>query len=363
MYAPACSSASGSPPSSAASSRRRLLRGPGRTGAVQQEPRRHRRSSTGTSSTCPARPGPELAGDHHPPPARRRHHPRHRRRARHVIEDQQPVIPAGQHRMHPPHRITRPPRPGARPARRTPPPAPPGPRPATATPPATGRLPVRVLHRHAGLARTPQPAQHHHPRPRPLAPPAGHPARPAVPPGPPGTPAAAPAAPPPRAAPPAPAARPLRGPQLGQRLEQAHLHLRGRTHELDRDPRVLHPFPECPLPLPEHRIRQEHLRQRQHRVLIQHEHQPRQPPLPGLSELQLRVGKAGLVPDRRAVPEPDDPHVHIRLPDLLPAITCRLSSRAVKYAMSATTPPARVTACSAAATNERAAGYRRNSEV
>ena len=40
-----------------------------------------------------------------------------------------------------------------------------------------------------------------------------------------------------------------------------------------------------------------------------------------------------------------------------------LSSRAVKYAMSSTTPPARITACSAAATNDRPAGYRRNSEV
>ena len=40
-----------------------------------------------------------------------------------------------------------------------------------------------------------------------------------------------------------------------------------------------------------------------------------------------------------------------------------LSSRAVKYAMSSTTPSARVTACSAAATNDRPSGYRRNSDV
>ena len=148
--------------------RRRLLRGPGGAGAVQQEPRRHRPVQHRHLQHRPARPGPELAGDHHPPPARRRHQPRHRRRVRHVIEHQQPVIPAGQHRMHPPHRIT-PPSPAPRCAASS---ANPAASPAGSSRRqlphhrAAARLPVGVLHRHAGLARTPQPAQHHHPRTR-----------------------------------------------------------------------------------------------------------------------------------------------------------------------------------------------------
>ena len=296
MYAPACSSASGSPPSSPASSTAAASSaGPAAPVRSSRNPAATSRSSTGTSSTCrpgqdpnwlvittrprrPAAPAPP------PPPGPARY-----RR------------PAASHRGGPAPRAPAPPdhrrpvpgaqvrgqlgEPGRQPGRVLGRQLPHHPQP--------GRLPVRVLHRHAGLARTPQPAQHHHPRPRPGAP-AGHPARPAAPPGPPGTPAAAPAAPPPRHH---PAPRPgLPGRQRlqgRQRLEQQRLQPVRGIHRLHRDPGVLHPVPERPLPLPVHRIGQEHPRQRQDRVLIQHEHQPRQAQLPGRGELQLRIGQPG----------------------------------------------------------------------
>ena len=319
------------------------------------------RSSTGTSTT--ARPGQDpnwlvITTRPRPPAAPARH----RRRIRHVIQDQQPVIPAGQHRMHPPHRIPAPrPQMGGQlgePRRQ------PCPILGRQLPHhrAAARLPVGVLHCHAGLTRTPQPAQHHHPRTR--APPGR---QPGIQPGQQLLPARQEHRPrrqphrhPRTTHPPAPA---LRRPQLRHRLEQAHLQLRGRTHELHRDPRVLHPLPEPPLPLPEHRIRQKHPRQRQDRVLIQHEHQPRQTPLPGRGELQLRIRTTRLIPHRRPVRNPIIPAYTSARPTCSRQYPAGLSSRAVKYAMSTTTPLARDTACSAAATNDRPAGLEASSDV
>ena len=188
-----------------------------------------------------------------------------------------------------------------------------------------GRLPVRVLRRHTGLARTPHPGQHHHPRPRPRRPPGR---QPGIQPGQQLLPARQVRRPrrqphrhPATTWPHARASAAFRGVlQGGQRLEQQRLQPVRGIHPLNRDPSLHDPVPERPLPLPVHRIGQEHARQRQHRVLIQHEHQPRQSQLPGRGELQLRIRHTGLVLDRRAVPEPDDPRVHIGLPDLLTAI-------------------------------------------
>ena len=181
MYAPACSSASGSPPSSPASSNAAASSpGPAAPVRFSKNPAATARSSTGTSST--RRPGqdPNWLVITTRPPQASGPSPATTTGSGTLFEHQQPVIPTGPapHVPAPPH--LRPRRPSARPARRTPPPARPGPRPATATPPRTGppaggRTPPR-----AGLARTPQPGQHHHP---PALPPVRPPA------GPPGTPA------------------------------------------------------------------------------------------------------------------------------------------------------------------------------
>ena len=290
------------------------------------EPRRHLQVQHRDLQHLLARPGPELAGDHHPPPARRRHQARDRRRVRHVIEHQQPGRRASTACTRPTG-ITARRRPGARPARRTRPPAPPGPRPQLPHHPdlaaAGGRTPApRWSCPHPPARTTPPPAarrrrscqpgiqvfqqflppgQEHRPRRQPHR----HPLRSAA------------------ARPGSPARTALwRLPQGRQRLEQQHLQPVRGIHWMHRDSRVLHPLPERPLPLPVHRIGQEHTRQRQDRVLIQHEHQPRQAQLSSGVEFQLRIGTARLVPDRRAVPEPDDPRVHIGLPDLLPAVPC-----------------------------------------
>ena len=184
---------------------------------------------------------------------------------------------------------------------------------------APARLPVGVLHRHTGLARTPQPAQHHHPRTRPPPRQAGiQPTEQLLPARQEHRPRRQPHRHPGTTRPRGPAARRLL--QVRQRLEQAHLQFRGRTHELDRDPGVLHPLPERPLPLPEHRIGQKHSRQRQHRVLIQHKHQPGQAQLPGRGELQLGIRMIRVITDRRPVPEPDDADINIGPPDLLAAV-------------------------------------------
>ena len=228
--------------------------------------------------------------------------------------------------MHPPHRITAPwPRPGPqmrgqlREPRRQP-----GRILGRQLPHhrAPACLSVGVLHCHAGLARTAQPAQHRHPRPsrptgrqlgiqpgqqflparqvhRPRRQPHCHPVTTRLH----GSALAA----------------PRRLPQGHQRLEQQRLHPVRRIHRLDRDPGALDAPPECPLPLPVHRIGKKHARQRQDRILIKHEYQPRQAQFPGRGEFQLRIGTIWLIPHRRAIPKPDNARVHIRLPDLLAA--------------------------------------------
>ena len=196
--------------------------------------------------------------------------------------------------MHPPHRITTPQHPGAQvrgqlgEPRRKP-----------------GRIPGRQLPHHphpaacrwaystATLVLPAPPSPHSTTTPGPgPRPPAGQPARPAAPPGPPGTPAAAPAAPPlatARPSPPAP--RPLAA-AAGSVSAWNSASPAGRgSPRLDRDPRLLHLVPERALPLPIRRIGKEQARQRQDRVLIQHEYQPRHAQHPGLRELQLRIGK------------------------------------------------------------------------
>ena len=91
MYAPACSSASGSPPSSLASSPPPPPPpAPAAPVPVQQEPRRHRPVQHRHLQRRPPGQFPILAGDQHPPAARGQH-PRHRRRVRRVVQDQQPV--------------------------------------------------------------------------------------------------------------------------------------------------------------------------------------------------------------------------------------------------------------------------------
>ena len=181
-------------------------------------------------------------------------------------------------------------------------------------------MPVRVLHRHAGLTRTPQPAQHRHPRPGACRQPGIQVFQQVLP----ARQVDRPRRQPHRyvtAWPCGPTLAAFRGLLQGcQRLEQQRLQPVRGIHRLHRDPGVLHPVPERPLPLPVHRIGQEHAGQRQDRVLIQHEHQPGYVQFPGRGELQLRIRKIRLVPDRRAVPEPDDPRVHIGLPDLLAAV-------------------------------------------
>ena len=165
MYAPACSSASGSPPSSpASSSAARRSASPVR---AARNSAATCRSSTGTSTRLAGRPDLVPAGDQHPPRPGRRHERRHRGPARRVIEHQQPRRRAGgQHRVHRGHRV--PALGGAELGGQL---AEPGRQhrrilggqlPAH---PHPGQLPVRVLQRHAGLARTAQPAQRHHPRP------------------------------------------------------------------------------------------------------------------------------------------------------------------------------------------------------
>ena len=113
-----------------------------------------------------------LRSNQHLPGPGRRHEGLHRRAVRRVVEHHQPAgFLTGQHRVHRGHRIARVrqlPRAelggqhrelrsedrrilgGELPAHRD-----------------LGQMPVRVLHRHAGLARPAKPAQRHQPRPRP----------------------------------------------------------------------------------------------------------------------------------------------------------------------------------------------------
>ena len=329
MYAPACSSASGSPPSSPASSPAAASSAaPAAPVRSSRNPAATARSSTGTSSTC--RPGQDpnwLVITTRPPPA----------------GGTSPATAAGsgtlsktssQSSRRASTACTRPtgsprpaasPRPGARPARRTRPPARPGPRPATATPP-----PARPP---AG-ARTPPPRWSCPHPPARTAPPPPAPPRPA---------ASRASSSGQQLLPPRQVHRPrrqphrhpgaARAPRPGLPPRACCSSVSAWNSSISSSARGIHGWtvipasctrvPERPLPLPVHRIGQEHLRQRQDRVLIQHEHQPRQAQLPGRGELQLRIGQLRLVPDRRAVPEPDDPRVHIRPPDLLPAVSRR----------------------------------------
>jgi hypothetical protein len=55
------------------------------------------------------------------------------------------------------------------------------------------------------------------------------------------------------------------------------------------------------------------------RLIAEQQHQPRQTSLSGRLELQFRMGQLRTIPHRRAVPEPDQRDVHIRVEHSLPA--------------------------------------------
>ena len=96
-----------------------------------------------------------------------------------------------------------------------------------------------------------------------------------------------------------PAFDPLLGllPQLLQRLKHQQLQLVRRPHQPHRHPGVHGPRTEPALLLLVPGIRQILTWQRQDRVLIQQENQPRQTPLGGGHKLQLGIGQLRLVLD------------------------------------------------------------------
>ena len=113
---------------------------------------------------------------------------------------------------------------------------------------------------------------------------------------------------------------------LQQRLVQHQLQLIGAGDLAHRHPRLAQPGPERPLPFPAVRLLVKHPGRRdpQVRVLIQQEHQPGQARLGRGVEFQLGVGHLRLVPHRRPVPQPDQPHVHAAAAHRLPAVRRRL---------------------------------------
>ena len=113
-------------------------------------------------------------------------------------------------------------------------------------------------------------------------------------------------------------------PQIGQRLKQPQLQVLSatRTRCTITSGRE-QPRPERLLPILELRVEGETAGQRQGRVLVQQEHQPRQLLLGGRVEFELGVGHGGLITDRRPVTEPDDADVHVRLCNPLLAIRGR----------------------------------------
>ena len=136
-------------------------------GAADQEIRGHLRVQHRHLHALTRRPDLVPASDQHPARPGRGHERRHRGPVRRVVEHQQPRRRAGgQHRVHRDHRVpaiggaqlggqlAEPGRQhrrilgGQLPGHRD-----------------LAQLPVRVLHRHAGLARAAQPAQRHQPRP------------------------------------------------------------------------------------------------------------------------------------------------------------------------------------------------------
>ena len=279
-----------------------------------------------------ARPGPELAGDHHLPPTGRRHQPRHRLRLRRIVEYQQPSYPRpGQHAMHPPRQITPWPVHGAQvrgqlgqPRRQ------PGRFLGGELPHHPHSAACRYAYSTATLVLPAPPSPYSTTTPGPVPPPCGQPglqinqqllpARQLAPAGAPATPQ------PPTPHHPAPRSWPLwSSPGCGRVVSAWNSNVSSRSAESTRWTVIpaASTRSRTPLPLPVHRIRQQHLRQRQHRVLVQHGHQPRQAQLASLGELQLGIRTLRFIPHRRAVSEPDNPRIHIRPRDLLPAIPGR----------------------------------------
>ena len=103
---------------------------------------------------------------------------------------------------------------------------------------------------------------------------------------------------------------------LRQRVEHLKLQIGSGSEGADDQPGITQPLPE-----PFHRAAIG-ISQRGQRTgsAIQQEHQPWQSGLGRGGELQLGVGLLRVVPDRRAVPEPDDADVHIRALYLLPGV-------------------------------------------